>query len=127
MGTNECGYDLQMVLTAYQELIDRIREYQPDTPIIVHGTITFGRYKARQYSYMVPTTITTLNEHLATLAEQENVYFIDFNPEIVDEEGYLPYEWSQDGCHPTADGYREWARWIWDTAGALNLPAKEEN
>ncbi len=127
MGTNECGYDPQMVLDAYQELIDHIREYQPDTPIVVHGTITFGRYKQKQYRYMVPETITVLNEHLATLAEQENIYFIDFNPEIVDEEGYLPYSWSQDGCHPTAEGYRQWAQWIWDTAGSLGLPVKNEN
>jgi hypothetical protein len=126
LGTNECGYPLESVVSAYRELLDFIHQHQPDTPVIIQATTTFGRYKARQYSYMVPETITKLNEQLMTLADGEQVFFIDFNPEVVDEEGYLPDTFSLDGCHPTVDGYRQWAQWIWDNACYLNLPAPQE-
>lgn len=126
LGTNECGYPVETVLSAYQELVDMIREKQPDAAIIIQATTTFGRNKAKQYTYMVPDTITKLNNQLMTLAEQDNVYFIDFNPEVVDEEGYLPSTFSLDGCHPTVDGYRQWSQWIWDNACYLGIPGPEE-
>lgn len=126
LGTNECGYPVETVLSAYQELINLIREKQPDAAIIIQATTTFGRNKAKQYSYMVPETITNLNNQLMTLADQDNVYFIDFNPEVVDEEGYLPSTFSLDGCHPTVDGYRQWAQWIWDNACYLGIPESQD-
>lgn len=127
LGTNECGYPVESVASAYGEMIDFIRQYQPDAAIVIQATMTFGRLKARDYRYMVPETIRILNEHLKPLAEGENIYFIDFNPQVADEEGYLPDEFSGDGCHPTVDGYRQWSQWILDTAGMLGIPAAEEN
>ncbi len=122
MGTNECGYPLETILAAYQDLIDFIRSYQPDAQIIVQAMMSFGRAKARQYSYMVPDTAIRINEALRTLAQQNGALFIDFNPQVVDEENYLPDLWSGDGCHPTVEGYRQWSDWILDTAGDLGIP-----
>lgn len=122
LGTNECGYPVEMVLSAYQELVDTIREKQPDAHIIIQATITFGRSKVKEYHYMVPETITVLNENLKTLTNGENIHFIDYNPEIVDEEGYLPDAFSSDGCHPSLEGYCQWSQWIWDNACYLGIP-----
>lgn len=126
LGTNECGYPLESVRSAFRDLLDKIREKQPDAAIIIQATTTFGRAKARSYRYMVPATITALNEELKTLADGETIFFIDYNPEIVDEEGYLPESYSLDGCHPTVEGYRQWAQWIWDNACYLDIPIPEE-
>lgn len=126
LGTNECGYPVDSVVGAFRDLIAFIRQYQPDAAIVLQGTLTFGTYKAREYIYMVPETIRVLNENLKVMAEEENIYFINFNPEIMDEEGYLPPEFSSDGCHPTLEGYQQWSRWILDTAGSLGIPGSGE-
>ena len=123
LGTNECGYPVDSVTSAFRETVELIREKQPDAAIVIHGTMTFGRAKKKDYRYMVPETITNLNASLKTLADPENnIHYIEFNPEVVDEEGYLPREFSSDGCHPTVDGYRKWAQWLWDTACYLDIP-----
>jgi lysophospholipase L1-like esterase len=94
--------------------------------IIIQAVTTFGRVKAREYHYMVPQTIMDLNERLESMVEGEQMRFIDFNPQVMDEEGYLPADWSSDGCHPSLAGYRQWSQWIFDTAAELRIPEKEE-
>ena len=123
LGTNECGYPVDSVVGAFRELVDYIRQNQPDSVIILQGTITFGRNKVRDYVYMTPQTIQVLNEQLKLLAEEEEIYFVDFNPEIADEEGYLPFDFSNDGCHPTLEGYQQWGQWILDISGTLGISA----
>lgn len=127
LGTNECGYPMESIVSAYEDLVDYIREYQPDASIVIQATMTFGRLKARQYRYMVPETIEKLNEQLRILAEEKELYFSDFNPIVADDEGYLPDEWSGDGCHPTVEGYRQWSRWILHSAGTLGIPSEGDD
>lgn len=121
LGTNECGYPRDILMTAYQEFLDYIRENQPDAVIIIQGMLTTGRWKVQQYPYMAPEIIYEINAELEAMAQEENMRYIDFNPYIADEEGYLPYEWSEDGCHPHASGYQEWSQWIFDNAATLGI------
>lgn len=121
LGINEIMGDREKFLEKYQELIDMIREAQPDAAIILQGIMTVGRNKANTKECFTPESIYGLNEEIAALAVGENMYYIDVNEWIADEEGYLPDGWTHDGTHPYASGYVEWAQWILENAGTLGI------
>ena len=124
-GTNETGKPTDVYLQKYQQMLNTIREWQPEAVIIIHGTITVGEAKTRKMPYLNPEKISEMNAGIAAMAEDDSMRYVDFNEYIAQEDGFLPASWSSDGCHPTAEGYREWAQWIWDNACYLDIPAPQ--
>ena len=122
LGLNEIMGVHDKIIDKYQELIDMIQEAEPDAIIILQANLTVGRKKAATKDYFHPDYIASLNERIKALAVGENMRYIDLNECIADIEGYLPDDWSNDGCHPHADGYYEWSRWILENASTLNIP-----
>lgn len=121
LGTNETGYPLEGFIQRYQELVDMVRQYQPDAVIILQGIMTVGHAKADKVYYMTPQRIFEMNDQIEAMAEGDKMRYIDVNEWIADEEGFLPDDWSGDGCHPYGKGYGEWAQWIRDNAGTLGI------
>lgn len=112
LGINECGYPLESILGAYSEMIAVIQAAQPSAKIILQGILTTGRMKAEEADYFTPGHLAGLNEGIASLADGKTIFYIDFNPVIADEEGYLPEHMSWDGCHLYAKYLGIWADWI---------------
>ena len=111
LGLNECGYDHELVISAYQDLIDMIRKYQPDAAIIVQSVMTVSRGKATDEQFTLER-INNLNRLLRELADQNGLYYQDTNEFAADEEGYLRDDISNDGTHPHNFGYEEWIEFI---------------
>lgn len=122
LGLNDCGEGQELIMEHFRKLIDYVKEMQPDAKIILHGIITVGRNKAKEAWYFGIDNLYQLNEGMKLLADGETVFYIDANEWLADEEGYLPSEWSGDGCHPYATGYQEWSMWILDNVGYLGIP-----
>ena len=121
LGLNEIMGNHDNLIKKYQELIDMIQQLEPDAVIILQAIMTVGREKAASKDCFHPDYIASLNERIKGLAVGENMRYIDVNEWIADEEGYLPDEWSKDGCHPYADGYYEWSQWILQNASTLGI------
>lgn len=121
LGMNDVGTNTDLVLESYQQLLDMIFEYQPDTKVIIHSVITVSRYKASSAWYFNLEHIYAINDAIATLADGERVFYLDPNPDYADEEGYLPDEMAGDGCHFYVEEYRNWAQWIMDHVGYFGI------
>lgn len=121
LGINEIMGDREQMLAKYQELIDMIREKEPDAVIILQGIMTVTRDKAASEEYFSLESIYSLNEAIKAMAVGENMRYLDVNEWIADEEGYLPDDISQDGCHLYGTGYKAWAQWYMDTAATLGI------
>ncbi len=121
LGLNECGSSHKSIISKYRQLLDLIQEKQPDAVIIVQGIMTVSREKAASKSYFGLDNLHALNDAIASLADGDQIRYIDVNEWLADEEGYMPSNWSGDGCHPYVAGYREWAQWLLDTAGDLHI------
>lgn len=122
LGLNDCGEGQELIMEHFQKLIDYVHEKQPEAKIILHGIITVGRRKAQEAWYFGIDNLYQLNEGMKLLADGETVFYMDANEWVADEEGYLPDEWSGDGCHPYATGYKDWSLWILDNVGTLGIP-----
>lgn len=90
----------------YGQMIDSIREAAPEadiyvqtmTPVAADYSST-GIYKER---------IRRVNEKLAAMALEKGVYFVDVYSALADENGDLRAEYSSDGLHMVAAGYKAW-------------------
>jgi lysophospholipase L1-like esterase len=121
LGLNEIGYPLTSVYNRYEQLVDFVKQKQPNAIIILQGVMSVTRQKASQADYFSPSTIATLNNKIRSYANGKNVFYIDCNTYLADTEGYLYTSLTNDGYHPTGTGYRIWHNWIHWAVGQLSL------
>ena len=123
LGLNDISGDLDMVMASYQELIDMIRELQPNAYIILQPVLTITRAKASSRFFPIDKLIE-MNNRLKAIAESNPEVFriCDYNQVLADEEGYMRPDVVTDGCHLTYDGYNAWADWILEDAGWYGIP-----
>ena len=122
LGLNEAGYPLDNVMAGYQELIDLIREKQPEAKIILQSVMTVSEKKANSGKIFTLENLAKINEGILSFVDGETILHIDVNPWIADENGYLPSDFSFDGVHLIADGYASWSQWFRESCAELNIP-----
>ncbi len=120
LGINECGSDLDTIMTAYGNLVNKVRELQPGAKIILQAVMTCGRKKEAQNRCFGPENLYKLNTRIKGLADGVNVFYINSNEVFADSEGYLPDSFSGDGCHLYAKYYPLWVSWI--KSAVYNIP-----
>lgn len=95
----------------YGQAIDLIRQAAPAakiylqsmTPVAADYAESVGIYKER---------LLRVNEKLAALALEKDVYFVDVWSALADENGDLAAEYSSDGLHMVAAGYKAWVDYL---------------
>lgn len=122
LGLNEAGYPYDNVMAGYQQLIDLIRDKQPDAKIILQTIMTVTKKKADSGKIFTLENLGKINEGILGFVDGQTILYIDVNPWIADENGYLPGEYSFDGVHLIADGYASWSQWFRESCAQLNIP-----
>ena len=120
LGLNECGYDHELVISAYQEIVDMVRQLQPNAAIIIQSVMSVSRMKATEESFSLER-INNLNRLLKELAEINGLYYQDTNEFAADEEGFLRDDISNDGSHPHNFGYEEWIAFIMEDCARFGI------
>lgn len=118
LGLNELVGGADFVMEGYQELIDLIREYQPDAVIVIQSCMSISKGKASSPNFPIEE-LHKLNEMLRELAlsDPEVFRFCDTNVYAAGEDGYIRPEITCDGCHLYGVNYEEWGQWILEDAG----------
>jgi beta-glucosidase len=92
------------VLAGVTTVVKTLRQKLPNTKVLVLGIFPFRedfnpqRGKALQ-----------VNQALYHLADQSNIFFLDFGHLFIQLNGKISKEIMRDFLHPTAEGYRIWA------------------
>ncbi|HKM04226.1 MAG TPA: GDSL-type esterase/lipase family protein [Lachnospiraceae bacterium] len=107
-GTPEEFYD------TYENIIGRIHELQPDAIIFVEGIIHVSEKKDKEGSYINNESIVNRNQLLSTLANHSNIFYLDANEALCDENGFLIDEYTFDGVHLRAANFKPWKDYILD-------------
>lgn len=121
LGLNEIGYPTSSVTSAYKRLVTLVREKQPDAIIILQGIMSVTPGKASQATYFSPQSIANLNSKIAANANGKDIFYVDCNEYLADSDGYLYTSLTNDGYHPTGNGYRIWRSWIHWVVGELDI------
>ena len=113
LGVNELGwYNDQRFYDGYAQLVDLVREVQPDAQIYLQTLLPVTAEKSERHEWLKNEKIAVYNDLISQLAREKEVYLVDAHAALADETGALPAEESVDGVHLTRSGYQIWAGYL---------------
>ncbi len=113
LGLNEIGTgDSEYFKNAYAEVIDKIRELQPDAIIYIQGIMHVTAHKSDVDKNFNNEKINVRNAAISELADNKNVFYIDMNEAVDDEGGNLEEGLSFDDIHLKASSYERWYEFL---------------
>ena len=107
LGMNGISFmDEDSFKTVYTALIKGILEESPDTKIILQSIFPRALHGNENYASITQEMIDTGNVWVQDVARECNVYYLDTQSVLKDENGYLRSEYSVgDGIHISKEGY----------------------
>ena len=100
VGINELGRGTtEDYMEAYTEVVDKLRELEPDAKIFVQAVMRVSGEKSSADAIFNNNNINARNNAIATLADNRNIFYIDVNEAVCDEEGNLNEEYTHDKIH----------------------------
>ena len=101
-GTPESFYEL------YRDVVEDIRRLQPDALIFIEGNLLVTQSKSDSNTGITNENIALRNDLIATLANQQDTFYIDINQSSLCSNGALLPEFTWDQVHIKAQYYEVW-------------------
>lgn len=100
VGINELGRGTtEDFMAKYTEVIDTLHELEPDALIFIQGIMRVSAKKNASDEIFNNSNINARNNAIATLADNRQVFYIDVNEVVCDEEGNLTVDYTFDQIH----------------------------
>jgi lysophospholipase L1-like esterase len=112
LGINEIGFEVSYFKELYGDMLDEIRDIQPDADIYVLSLTPVSAYKSSTSDIFTMTRVNSYNEALYELAGEKDCYYLDICSALSDETGYLPSDVTSDGVHFSAAHYKVWLDYV---------------
>lgn len=113
LGMNEMGWSSEKKFAAkYGEVIDAVREIQPEAEIIVQSILPVTKERDDKDSVFNNTKVKRYNELIKAVAEEKEAEYLDVGAGLADEDGYMPAEASADGIHLQKTYCKKWAAFL---------------
>ena len=104
MGINEIAGDVTVLKSDYLELIDLVRENNPDATLYVISVLPVTEKKDAGGDFTIDR-ITRYNDMLMELCAEEQCWYVDLYSCFADANGFLPSSASSDGIHLKKEQY----------------------
>ncbi len=112
MGINELGYDFANTVRKYREMLERIRELQPQALIFLEANLHITQQKSASSPIYNNENIDRFNEALAQMADDKTIFYLDANELFDDGSGNLSEACTTDDTHILAKYYPDWTAWL---------------
>lgn len=112
LGINECGNDFTYTINSFENLINTIKEYQPDAIIYIMSSLHVTDSRQLQGDVITNENINNLNAAQSEFADDRTIFYLDINEVFDDSEGNLTAGYSSDGVHVLAKYYQTWCEWL---------------
>jgi lysophospholipase L1-like esterase len=112
LGINELGYDMSQTTKQYEEVLDKIKEMQPEAIMVLEANLHITSEKSEKSPVYSNSKINRLNQEIQKIAEENSCYYIDVNEIFDDDGGSLNQAYSTDGSHVLGRYYAEWVKWL---------------
>ncbi|MGN0164605.1 MAG: GDSL-type esterase/lipase family protein [Lachnospiraceae bacterium] len=112
-GVNELGwYNLDYFEDCYVELINRVRELQPDATIYVQSIIPVSQHLSDNSSIETLANVEKFNKRVINAANRTGAVYLDVTIGICGESRVLPPDASYDGVHPNRKYVLKWLDYV---------------
>jgi len=112
LGINDLYHSVDECFKEYQKLFDRVCETQPDAIIYVMANLRVTADHYDSENVFTNDKINALNEKIASLADDETVFYLDANPIFDDGFGNLSSYCAGDSIHLNGSNDIKFAEWI---------------
>ena len=114
LGINELGYNQERTAEKYRELVEYLRQAQPEAELILETNMHVSRKKSDGDAIYNNRNIDAFNDCIRAVALEEGLTCIDVNERFDDGEGNLGEEYTSDDAHLLGKYYADWADWIYE-------------
>lgn len=109
VGINELGTgDENYFKNAYQEVVNMLEQAEPNAIIYICSIMHVSAEKNENDLLYNNTNINLRNDAIMELADGQNIFYLNVNEAVDDEEGNLNSEWTSDGVHLKGANYEPW-------------------
>lgn len=127
LGINETGWVYDSIfIEKYGEIIDAIREINPDAVIYVESILPVTSEVSSTHSYIKNERIDTFNQLLQDMALEKGVYYLNVSEAIAADDGSLPEDAATDGIHLKKEPCQTWLTYLREHTAAGPAPRPEK-
>jgi len=113
LGINEMGTGtVETFMKKYAEVVERLQELQPDATIYLQGIMKVTDKRSAKGDYIHNEGIDARNVEIAKLADNKQVFYLDMNSVVCEENGGLKASYTGDGVHLKAQYYDIWKEYL---------------
>ncbi|HOJ49162.1 MAG TPA: GDSL-type esterase/lipase family protein [Bacillota bacterium] len=113
LGINELGWAYSNVFyDRYCEIIDYIKEVQPDAKIFVQSIFPVSATKSAKDAHVNNKRIKEYNALIRKMCAEKNVIYLDVGQALQDENGNLPEDAAYDGVHLKKPYCEKWRAFL---------------
>ncbi len=113
LGINELGRGTtETFIEEYKKAVEKLQKLQPDAIIFVEGIMKVSKKKSDSDPIFNNKNIKEKNDHLALLADNKDIFYIDVNEAITDKTGGIPEKYTFDNIHLKAAYYSIWTDFL---------------
>lgn len=113
LGINELGWKSQdRFIEYYGQLIDTVREKQPDAIIYVQSLLPVSKAKSDSSDVFNNTRVALFNSCIKQVIEDRDVVWLDVGAALQDENGCMPEGSTFDGIHLNQKYCKKWAEFL---------------
>ncbi len=113
LGVNELGWRYSNIfIDKYGELIDLIRQINPNCEILVQSIIPLTKTKSDNDDIYKNERVKEYNDLLKEMSKEKNVKYIDVASVLSNNNGDLPEEASTDGVHLNKEYCLKWLDYL---------------
>ena len=113
VGINELGRgDENDFRQAYQDVINQIQSAEPDAYIFINSIMHVSKEKNETDELYNNTNINIRNDAIKSLEDKQNIFYLNINEAVDDEEGNLDAETTTDGVHLKGACYEPWHEYL---------------
>lgn len=115
IGVNDILYDEatpDKVMEQIDEIVVAVKEKLPNTKIYIESIYPVNNEWKDNYDDRVKdekevnSTIIMTNDQIKDYCEKNDIVFINVYPELLDDNGVLNHDYTDDGLHPNENGYK---------------------
>lgn len=116
-GINELGRgDAERYLLDYSAFLERVKELQPNAIIYLQSGLKVTAKRSAKQDMVTNSAIDERNEIIKTLADDKQVFYLNVNEAVCDEDGNLFSDYTYDGVHLKAQYLDIWKDYLCENA-----------
>lgn len=113
LGINETGWIYNdMFINKYAKIIDEIKKINPNCIVYIESIIPVTEKVSNEHKYIKNSKIQEYNSLIKKMAEEKNVYYLNIQEAVINQNGALPEDVATDGIHLNRKYCEKWFEYL---------------